>query len=148
MKAHPSTFADCIGQLVTTLKKKKLISFASIAPFEDDCPKPLLGVVEKTWCGDIGYMSFQFYAYDKGISIAQFLHYFDEQSSNYEGGKVLVGFIGDGSGGLPPGKEFLEACEKLKREGRLEGVFVRCADDSKKFKYQNEKEVQDLLVSS
>lgn len=41
LKAHPSNFAVCIGQLVTTLKKKKLISFASIAPFEDDCPKPL-----------------------------------------------------------------------------------------------------------
>ncbi|GMY31926.1 chitinase 2-like [Fagus crenata] len=32
-KADPDTFAECIGRLITTLKRNKVISFASIAPY-------------------------------------------------------------------------------------------------------------------
>ena len=35
-KASPSVFAECIGRLITTLKKNGVVSFASIAPFDND----------------------------------------------------------------------------------------------------------------
>ncbi|MCD7447833.1 hypothetical protein HAX54_035764 [Datura stramonium] len=35
-QADPDTFAECIGKLITTLKNDGVISFASIAPFDDD----------------------------------------------------------------------------------------------------------------
>ena len=34
--ADPDTFAECIRQLLATLKNNGVISFASIAPFDDD----------------------------------------------------------------------------------------------------------------
>ena len=34
--ADSDTFVECIGQLIKTLKKNGVISFASIAPFDDD----------------------------------------------------------------------------------------------------------------
>ncbi|GJT99349.1 anaphase-promoting complex subunit 10 [Tanacetum coccineum] len=34
--ANPETFVECIGKLITTLKNNGVISFASIAPFDDD----------------------------------------------------------------------------------------------------------------
>ncbi|KAL1818924.1 hypothetical protein ACET3Z_013793 [Daucus carota] len=35
-QGDPDTFAECIGQLITALKKNGVISFASIAPYDDD----------------------------------------------------------------------------------------------------------------
>eukprot|EP01018_Ginkgo_biloba_P020753 Gb_07285 [translate_table: standard] len=35
-QSQPDVFADCIGQLITTLKQNNVISVASIAPFNDD----------------------------------------------------------------------------------------------------------------
>lgn len=47
-KADPDTFAECIGQLISTLKRNKEISFASIAPFDDDqVQKPYLALWNK-----------------------------------------------------------------------------------------------------
>ena len=34
--ADTGTFAECIGWLITTLKSTNVISFASIAPFNDE----------------------------------------------------------------------------------------------------------------
>ena len=36
----------------------------------------------------IDYVNFQFYAYEKGTTIPQFIRYFETQSNNYKGGKV------------------------------------------------------------
>jgi len=54
----------------------------------------------------IDYINFQFYAYDKGTIISQFFDHFETQTSNYNGGKVLVSFGTDGSGGLSPKNGF------------------------------------------
>ncbi|KAB2038524.1 hypothetical protein ES319_D03G151200v1 [Gossypium barbadense] len=129
--ADPDTFTECIGKLVKTLKDNGVISFASIAPFDDD-----------------DTVNFQFYAYDQGTTVSQFISYFNTQSSNYNGGKVLASFISDGSGGLTPKNGFFTACSRLKSENKLHGIFVWSADDSKRNGFRYEKQSQALLAIS
>ncbi|KAA8543969.1 hypothetical protein F0562_021854 [Nyssa sinensis] len=129
--ADPDTFAECIGRLITTLKQNGVISFASIAPFDDDQVQSHYMALWKSYGHLIDYVNFQFYAYDKGTTVSEFMNYFDTQSSNYEGGKILASFISDGSGGLSPGDGFFTACSRLKTQQQLHGIFVWSADDSK-----------------
>ncbi|KAH6836561.1 hypothetical protein C2S53_005180 [Perilla frutescens var. hirtella] len=147
-KTDPDTFAHCIGQLISTLKKNGVVSFASIAPYDDDEIQSHYMALWKSYGHLIDYVNFQFYAYDEGTTVAQFLRYFDEQSSNYGGGKVLPSFISDGSGGLAPDGGFFTACSRLKSEGKLYGIFVWCADDSKGLGFKYEKQSQSLLAIS
>ncbi|KAL6011156.1 hypothetical protein ACLOJK_001600 [Asimina triloba] len=145
-KAGPDTFAECIGQLVTTLKSNEVISFASIAPLDDDDVQSHYLALWKKYGHVIGYVNFQFYAYDQGTTVSQFLDYFNIQSSNYEGGKVLVSFSTDGSGGLSPRDGFFKACSRLKSRCNLHGIFVWSADDSMGKGFRCEKQSQALLA--
>ncbi|XP_031401164.1 chitinase 1-like [Punica granatum] len=144
-KADPETFAECIGQLISTLKNNGVIQFASIAPFADDDVQSHYLALWRKYGHIIDYVNFQFYAYDQGTTVSQFLNYFDKQASNYDSGKVLVSFISDGSGGLSPENGFFTACSKLKSEGKLNGIFIWSADDSKANGFQYEKQSQAML---
>ncbi|XP_050233080.1 chitinase 2-like [Mercurialis annua] len=145
-QADPDVFAECIGKLVTTLKNNGVISFASIAPFDDDQVQTHYQALWKKYGNEIDYVNFQFYAYDKGTTVAQFLDYFETQSSNYDGGKVLVSFISDGSGGLAPNNGFFTACSRLKSQKKLHGIFIWSADDSMANGFRYEKQSQALLA--
>ncbi|KAK0603805.1 hypothetical protein LWI29_008818 [Acer saccharum] len=145
-QADPETFADCIGRLIKTLKQNGVISFASIAPFDDDQVQSHYQALWKSYGHLIDYVNFQFYAYDQGTSVSQFMDYFNTQSSNYNGGKVLVSFISDGSGGLSPNDGFFTACSRLKSQNQLHGIFVWSADDSKANGFRFEKRSQALLA--
>ncbi|CAK7336765.1 unnamed protein product [Dovyalis caffra] len=145
-QADPDTFAECIGQLITTLKRNGVISFASIAPFDDDQVQSHYLALWRKYGHQIDYVNFQFYAYDQGTSVSQFMSYFKTQSSKYNGGKVLVSFISDGSGGLSPSDGFFTACSELKRQNELHGIFVWSADDSKAGGFRYEKQSQALLA--
>ena len=144
--ADPETFAECIGQLIKTLKKNGVISFASIAPFDDDQVQSHYLALWKSYGNLIDYVNFQFYAYDQGTTVSQFMKYFEEQSSNYEGGKVLASFISDGSGGLSPDNGFFTACNRLKSQQQLHSIFIWSADDSKGEGFRYEKQSQALLA--
>ncbi|KAM5583880.1 chitinase 2 [Rosa sericea] len=143
----PNTFAECIGRLFFYLKQNKVVSFTSIAPYDDDSVQPYYLALWRKYGHLIDYVNFQFYAYDKGTSITQFMKYFGTQSSNYKGGKVLVSFGTDNSGGLSPENGFFEACARLKNQGKLHGIFIWSADDSKKAHFRYEKRSQSLLAS-
>lgn len=147
-KTDPYTFTECMGRLVTTLKGNGVISFASIAPYDDAPVQRQYLALWKKYGHIIDYVNFQFYAYDKGTSISQFLSYFETQISNYGEGKVLVSFISDGSGGLSPAGGFFTACSSLKSQGKLNGIFVWCADNSKRYGFRYERRSQALLASS
>ncbi|KAJ6418048.1 hypothetical protein OIU84_001438 [Salix udensis] len=134
-QADPDTFTECIGQLITALKRNRVISFASIAPFDDDQVQSHYLALWRKYGHQIDYVNFQFYAYDQGTT-----------SSNYNGGKVLVSFISGGSGGLSPADGFFTACSKLKSQNQLHGIFVWSADDSKADGFRYEKQSQDLLA--
>ncbi|KAB2038560.1 hypothetical protein ERO13_D03G131500v2 [Gossypium hirsutum] len=144
-QADPQTFAESIGLLIKALKRNKVISFASIAPYADnEVQRQYLALWNKY--GDIiDYVNFQFYAYDKGTTIPQFLSYFNNQSSNYNGGKVLVSFQSDVRRGLTPEDGFFDACNMLKSQQRLHGIFVWSADDSKADGFIYEKQSQEIL---
>ncbi|PHU03325.1 Chitinase 1 [Capsicum chinense] len=144
-QADPDTFAECIGKLITTLKNNGVISFASIAPFDDDEVQSHYKALWKSYGHIIDYVNFQFYAYDEGTTVSQFMDYFSTQRSNYEAGKILVSFATDGSGGLSPENGFFTACSKLKSKGELAGIFVWSADDSKSNGFKYEKQSQALL---
>ncbi|KVI12000.1 2S globulin [Cynara cardunculus var. scolymus] len=144
--ADPDTFAECIGKLITTLKNNGVISFASIAPFDDDEVQSHYMALWKSYGHTIDYVNFQFYAYDKGTTVSQFMNYFQTQSSNYGGGNILASFISDGSGGLSPENGFFTACNRLKSEGKLGGIFVWSADDSMSLGFRYEKQSQALLA--
>ncbi|KAJ1396625.1 Glycoside hydrolase family 18, catalytic domain [Sesbania bispinosa] len=145
-KTDPDTFAECVGKLIKTLKTNGVINFASIAPFDDDQVQSHYLALWKSYGHLIDYVNFQFYAYDKGTSVSQFIDYFNKQSSNYNDGKVLVSFISDESGGLSPDDGFFTACHTLRSQQKLHGIFVWSADDSMKKGFRYEKQSQALLA--
>ncbi|KAI7982058.1 hypothetical protein LOK49_LG15G01507 [Camellia lanceoleosa] len=147
-KSDPETFAECIGKLITTLKQNGVISFASIAPFDDDQVQSHYLALWKSYGHVIDYVNFQFYAYDQGTTVSQFMNYFQTQSSNYNGGKVLASFSTDGSGGLSPENGFFTACGRLRSQKQLHGIFVWSADDSMSKGFRYEKQSQTLLASN
>ncbi|KAG9159523.1 hypothetical protein Leryth_019586 [Lithospermum erythrorhizon] len=130
------------------IKNKGVIFFASIAPFDDDQVQSHYMALWKQYLHVIDYVNFQFHAYDKGTSVSQFIKYFDIQSSNYEGGKVLPSFATDGSRGLSPENGFFAACNQLKSQGKLHGIFVWDAEDSMSKGFRYEKRSQALLASA
>ncbi|XP_002532812.2 chitinase 2 [Ricinus communis] len=146
-QSDPDTFAACIGLLIQTLKKNKVISFASIAPYDNDEVQRNYLALWKSYGHLIDYVNFQFYAYAEDTTVSQFLNYFKIQSSNYYGGKVLTSFLTEGSGGLSPENGFFTACSELKRHKQLHGIFVWCADNSKANGFRYEKQSQDLLAT-
>ncbi|KAI7983002.1 hypothetical protein LOK49_LG15G01516 [Camellia lanceoleosa] len=146
--ADPNTFAECIGQLIFNLKQRKIVSFASIAPYDDKNVQPHYLALWRKYGHLIDYVNFQFYAYDKGTTIHQFLQHFETQTSNYKGGKVLVSFSTDASGGLKPKNGFFTACSMLKSQDKLHGIFIWSADDSKADGFPFEMQSQNLLASA
>lgn len=122
--------------------------YRSIAPYEDEGPvhKNYLALWKK-YGHVIDYVNFQFYAYDQ-ISVSQFVkHFHHQQASSYKGSQLLASFISKGNLGLPPNKGFFEACKELKRDGKLGGIFVWCADESKEFGFRYEKAALALLAA-
>ncbi|KAH0715796.1 chitinase 2-like [Solanum tuberosum] len=145
-QADPNTFAECIGMLITTLKNNGVISFASIAPYDDDEVQSHYKALWKSYSQVIDYVNFQFYGYDKETTVSQFMDYFSTQRSNYEGGRILASFSTDGISGLSPENGFFTACSELKSKGELVGIFVWSADDSKSNGFKYEKQSQALLA--
>ena len=143
--SDPSTFAECIGQLITRLKKSGIISFASIAPFDNEEVQSHYMALWKKYGHVIDYVNFQFYAYDR-LSVSQFVSHFKKQASKYAGGQILASFISGEGGGLKPNDGFFEACSELKKQGILGGIFVWCAEESKEQAFEYEKKAQDFLA--
>jgi hypothetical protein len=146
-QSDPDTFAECIGRLISTLKQNQVISFASIAPFDNDQVQSNYLALWNRYGNLIDYVNFQFYAYDKSTTVSQFIDYFNTQSSKYSGGKVLASLgTADDAGGLSPQNGFFTACSTLQNQGKLNGIFAWCADDSKAAGFPYEKQSQALLA--
>lgn len=146
-RTDPDTFAECIGRLLFNLKQQRIVSFASIAPYEDDSVQPYYLALWRKYGHLIDYVNFQFYAYPKATNISQFMEYFETQNSNYRDGKILVSFGTDGSGGLSPQNGFFDACSRLRSKNKLHGIFIWSADDSKKAGFRYEKQSQNFLAT-
>ncbi|KAL5717793.1 hypothetical protein ACHQM5_010758 [Ranunculus cassubicifolius] len=151
--ADPEIFAECIGRLLKALKQSRVISFASIAPFDNKLVQSHYQALWSKYAQLIDYVNFQFYAKDEKASKSQFLKYYHSQSSIYVGGKIIISLL-SGGGGLSPKDGFFTACKELREQGKFHGIFIWCADDSKKnhelqgngFRY--EEEAQAMLASA
>ncbi|KAJ8551810.1 hypothetical protein K7X08_028253 [Anisodus acutangulus] len=146
--ADPDTFSECIGRLLYYLKQNNVVTYTSIAPYADDSVQVHYLALWRKYGHLIDYVNFQFYAYENGITIPQFLQYFETQMYNYKGGKILVSFGSDNSGGLSPKHGFFYACTILRSQGNLHGIFIWSADDSTKDRFVYEELSQDLLASA
>nr|DAD25993.1 TPA_asm: hypothetical protein HUJ06_027461 [Nelumbo nucifera] len=129
------------------LKARGVISFASIAPFDDEQVQSHYLALWREYGYLIDYVNFQFYAYDEGTTVSLFVEYFEAQRSDYTGGKVLASFISDGSRGISPDGDFFTACDILKSRRELYGIFVWSADDSKANGFVYEMQSQELLAT-
>ncbi|KAI9081785.1 hypothetical protein K1719_036047 [Acacia pycnantha] len=146
--ADPDIFADCIGKLIYYLKQSRIVSFASIAPYDDEPVQSHYLALWRKYGHLIDYVNFQFYAYSNRTTIPEFLGHFERQVKNYRGGKVLVSFGTDDSGGLKPEHGFFEACTEISRHRELHGIFIWSADDSKKFNFSYEIQSQTFLTTT
>ncbi|WCJ25816.1 Chitinase 2 [Euphorbia peplus] len=142
------TFAECIGQLVNGLKSNFVISFASIAPFEQEFVEWHYKALWRKYSYLFEYVNFQFYAYDQSTTVDEFLNYFEVQTENYRGSNVLVSLITDASSGLTPDNGFFKACATLQSKNKLQGIFAWSADISKANNFRYEKKAQKLLAKN
>lgn len=136
-------FALCIGELITELKRMKLISMASIAPYPGT--DGYYTELWKNYSNVIDYVNYQFYS-EGDMSVDNYLSVFDEAKAMYPGGTIIPSFetINNGTAIVP--STGLEACQKLKNSGELHGIFIWSADQSYK-DFQYEIGAQSLLAS-
>ncbi|KAL3750740.1 hypothetical protein ACJRO7_011692 [Eucalyptus globulus] len=107
---------------ITRLKKSRVTSFASIAPYEE-IQTYYLALWKK-------------YGTCDHICVSEFLVYYKQQASNFEGGQVPASLMSKGGGGLQPNGGFFQACNELKSQGKLGGSH-----------FQFEKQSQQLLAA-
>ncbi|KAI5072306.1 hypothetical protein GOP47_0012412 [Adiantum capillus-veneris] len=140
------TFVSCMGQLITQLKAKRVISIASIAPF--DGVESQYTALWGQYSNVIDLVNFQFYSYGGSISASQYVSLYNGAAAKYGGGAKVLASFSTGGAGLEP-STVLSACRQLKASGKLPGIFIFSADDSYKSstKFQYEQQAQALLAS-
>ncbi|KAH7415910.1 hypothetical protein KP509_14G065600 [Ceratopteris richardii] len=130
----------------TFLKSAGVISIASIAPF--DPVETQYRALWNQYNDIIDLVNFQFYSYSSATSATQFTSFYNTAAAKYGGGaKVLASFSTGGIGPAP--STVLSACEQLKSEGRLPGIFIFSADGSyatSSFRY--EEQTQALVAAN
>ena len=147
-QADPATFAECVGRLVTTLKSDGVISFASIAPFDDAGVQSHYQALWASYGRVIDYINFQFYAYDASTTADQYVNHFDDQIANYPGGNILASFSTEPTTTSVPIDTALSACQALQSQGKLYGIFIWVADYSNSRGFKYETQAQALLANA
>ncbi|MCO5593750.1 hypothetical protein L7F22_047767 [Adiantum nelumboides] len=136
-------FATCIGQLITQLKQKGLISVATIAPYPgtDSFYKKLWD----SYKSSIDYVNYQFYS-QGDMTVAQYVSVYKNAKSLYEGGVVMASFetVNNGTSIVP--STGLDGCKELAAEGELHGIFIWSADQSYS-NFQFERSAQAVLTT-
>jgi hypothetical protein len=147
-QADPATFAECIGRLVTTLKSNGVISFASIAPFDNADVQRHYQALWATYGSVIDYVNFQFYAYGASTTEAQYVDFFNQQLVNYPGGNILASFTTAPTTTSVPINTSLSACQTLQSQGKLYGIFIWAADHSRSQGFKYDTQAQALLANA
>ncbi|MCO5614848.1 hypothetical protein L7F22_069132 [Adiantum nelumboides] len=136
-------FATCIGQLITQLKQKGLISVATIAPYPgtDSFYKKLW----ESYKSSIDYVNYQFYS-QGDMTVSQYVSVYKNAKSLYEGGVVMASFetVNNGTSIVPA--TGLDGCRELAAEGELHGIFIWSADQSYS-NFQFERSAQAVLTT-
>ncbi|XVE86546.1 hypothetical protein DITRI_Ditri18aG0041800 [Diplodiscus trichospermus] len=141
---HNSTFAYCIGELISLLKNQSVISIATIAPFHTTTT-PYIELFENY--GDvIDFVNYQFYT-DKVRKPKGYLEAFKLRAGQFDKDKLLPSYEVNGRG--IQGDAFFDALTLLGETGfTVNGVMIFSADASSSSNYYYEKKSQDFLLNS
>ncbi|RCV37603.1 hypothetical protein SEVIR_8G078200v4 [Setaria viridis] len=147
--ADVGTFVECVGRLLTELKKRMPNIATSIAPFADTEIQRYYKPLWSKYSGVIDYVNFQFYGYGDNTDVAQYVRFYDEQVGNYPGAKVLASFKTGNVTGLISPDLGVSAAKELQRQNKLPGLFIWSADSSKKSSYgfKYETEAQQIIAN-
>ncbi|CAN0913369.1 Chitinase 2 [Linum grandiflorum] len=140
------SFAFCIGELISGLKKEQIISVATIAPFHTTVV-PYVALFGK-YGFYIDYVNYQFYT-DKVRSPAAYAEAFAARVKEFGKDKVLPSYEVNGRG--IQGDGFFESLSLLQKNGFcVNGVMIFSADASEEgddqFYYENKS--QSFLLNN
>ncbi|VVA21930.1 PREDICTED: chitinase [Prunus dulcis] len=139
-----SSFAFCIGELITRLKKQRLISVASIAPFYSTAA-PYVQLFNGY--GDvIDYVNHQFYT-DKVNTPKGYLDAYTFRAKQFGKDKLLPSYEVNGRG--IQGNAFFDALSLLEKNGfEINGVMIFSADAASTNNFYYERKSQAFLLNS
>ncbi|PON82190.1 2S globulin [Trema orientale] len=141
---NSSTFAYCIGELISLLKNQTVISVATIAPFYTTVG-PYMDLYGR-YRDVIDYVNYQFYT-DRVRNARGFLDTFRLRSTQFDAGKLLPSYEVGGRG--IQGDAFFDALRLLGRSGfGVNGVMIFSADASAEDDYYYERKSQAFLLNS
>lgn len=141
---HNSTFAYCIGELITTLKNQSVISMATIAPFYTTAI-PYIQLFNG-YGNVIDYVNHQFYT-DKVTTPQGYMEAFRLRARQFDRDKLLPSYEVNGRG--IQGDSFFEALDLLKENGfEVDGVMIFSADASTSNNFYYERKSQAFLLNS
>ena len=143
------TFVECIGRLLTQLKQRMPNIATSIAPFEDPVVQKYYQPLWRKYSSVIDYVNFQFYGYGANTDVPTYVMFYDNQSVNYPGGKVLASFKTGNVTGLLSPDQGISGAKELQRQNKLPGLFIWSADSSKNSSYgfKYETEAQQIIAN-
>ncbi|KAL5231704.1 hypothetical protein ABZP36_030480 [Zizania latifolia] len=147
--AAMDTFVECTGRLLTQLKSLFPNITTSIAPFEDPVVQRYYQSLWRRYAGVVDHVNFQFYGYGANTDVPLYVQFYDKQSANYPGGKVLASFkTGDVTGLISP-EQGIAAAKELQRQGKLPGLFIWSADSSKvsSYSFDYETKAQEIIAN-
>ncbi|CAO2141258.1 unnamed protein product [Urochloa humidicola] len=144
--ADVNTFVECIGRLLTQLKQSMPWITISIAPFDDDTIQAYYQPLWSQYSSVIDYVNFQFYGYDNNTDVDKYVRFYDQQSANYPGGKVIASFMTGNTTGRVSPDVGISAAQELQRQNKLPGLFIWSADGSKKSSYGFKYEIQGQQI--
>ncbi|XVF14899.1 hypothetical protein REPUB_Repub09cG0100300 [Reevesia pubescens] len=139
-----SSFAYCIGELITLLKNQSVISIATIAPFHATTI-PYIELFENY--GDvIDFVNYQFYT-DKVRKPKGYLEAFKLRGGQFDKDKLLPSYEINGRG--IQGDAFFDALSLLEENGfSVNGVMIFSADVASSNDFYYERRSQDFLLNS
>ncbi|RLM58959.1 chitinase 2-like [Panicum miliaceum] len=144
--ADMGMFVECVGRLLTRLKKDMPWITTSIAPFEDTEIQRYYQPLWRKYAGVIDYVNFQFYGYGANTDVPLYVRFYDNQTANYPGAKVLASFMTGNTTGLISPDLGISAAKELQRQNKLPGLFIWSADSSKRSSYGFNYEIQGQQI--
>ncbi|WOK96550.1 chitinase 2-like [Canna indica] len=141
---NDTTFAVCIGELITQLKEQGVISVATIAPFHNTVWH--YAELFRRYADVIDYVNYQFYT-DRVTQPKIYWEAFALRAAQFNATKLLPSYEVNGRG--IQGDAFFDALRLLERKGfDVNGVMIYSADASSSNGYYYEKKSQEFLLNS
>ncbi|KAK4585531.1 hypothetical protein RGQ29_022972 [Quercus rubra] len=143
---HNSTFAYCIGELITMLKNQSAISIATIAPFYTTAI-PYIELFKNYGSVMTMLTTNSILISDKVSTPKGYLEAFRLRAEQFDRNKLLPSYEVNGRG--IQGEAFFEALDLLKENGfEVNGVMIFSADASSTNSNYHERKSQAFLLNS